>query len=253
MSTIIRPHHCQQERRHRFGELVQMDGSHHSWIGTEKSCLMNMVDDATGLTLARLFPEETTEGAMRTLWNWIDLYGIPQALYVDRKTVYVTSREPTIEEELAGESPLTAFGKACQKLGITLIKAWSPQAKGRVERSHAVYQDRLFKELKLQQIQNLSEANHLLTKDFCEELNQRFHLIPFLGDKPLDKIDDTDVEHYKKKRQDDGVSTGTINRELAVLSHLFTKAVEWKWLNNKPAVIKKFKENQHKITYLNVE
>ena len=94
-----------------------------------------------------------------------------------------------------------------------------------------------------------TQAKNLKSKIYQLKL----HLIPFLGDKPLDKIDDTDVEHYKKKRQDDGVSTGTINRELAVLSHLFTKAVEWKWLNNKPAVIKKFKENQHKITYLNVE
>lgn len=74
-----------------------------------------------------------------------------------------------------------------------------------------------------------------------------------LSEKPLDKIDDVDVEHYKKKRQDDGVSTGTINRELAVLSYLFTKAVEWKWLNNKPVAIKKLKEEERRIIYLNVE
>lgn len=81
----------------------------------------------------------------------------------------------------------------------------------------------------------------------------RLHLIPFFGNKPLDKIDDMDVELYKKKRLDQGVSEGTINRELAVLSHLFTKAVEWKWLNNRPTVIKKYKENPNRITYLTVE
>lgn len=172
----------QRERRQRFGELIQMDGSHHHWFGSEKSCLINMVDDATGRTLARLYPEETTEGVMRTLWDWIALYGIPQALYVDRKTVYVTSREPTLEEELAGEEPLTAFGKACQKLGIVLIKAWSPQAKGRVERNHAVYQDRLVKEFKLQRINTLSEANTLLGMGFCHELNQRFACLPMSED-----------------------------------------------------------------------
>ena len=94
-----------------------------------------------------------------------------------------------------------------------------------------------------------TQAKNLKSKIYQLKL----HLIPFLDNKPLDKIDDTDVEHYKKKRQENGVSTGTINRELAVLSHLFTKAVEWKWLNNKPVAIKKFKENQHKITYLNIE
>lgn len=94
-----------------------------------------------------------------------------------------------------------------------------------------------------------TQAKNLKSKIYQLKL----HLIPFLGDKPLDKIDDIDVEHYKKKRRDDGVSTGTINRELAVLSHLFTKAVEWKWLNNKPVVIKKFKETQYRITYLTIE
>ena len=172
------PYRHQRERRQRFGELVQMDGSHHQWFGIEKSCLMNMVDDATTHTLARLYPEETTEGAMRTLWRWIELYGIPQALYVDRKTVYVTEREATLEEALAGAVPLTAFGKACYQLGIELIKAWSPQAKGRVERSHAVYQDRFVKELKWRHIQTLTEANEILESGFCDELNQRFACKP---------------------------------------------------------------------------
>lgn len=94
-----------------------------------------------------------------------------------------------------------------------------------------------------------TQAKNLKSKIYQLKL----HLIPFLGDKPLDKIDDMDVEYYKKKRQEDGVSTGTINRELAVLSHLLTKAIEWKWLASKPVAIKKFKEAQHRITYLTVE
>jgi hypothetical protein len=165
-------------RRARFGELVQMDGSHHVWFGEEKSCLMNMVDDATSKTHARLFEEETTEAAMRTLWSWITRYGIPLSLYTDRKNVYVTEREATLEEQLAGEEPLTAFGKACQKLGIEIVKAYSPQAKGRVERSHGVYQDRFVKELKLQNKTNIAEANAVLKNIFCEELNDRFSCLP---------------------------------------------------------------------------
>jgi transposase len=163
-----------RQRRTRFGELVQMDGSHHVWFGEDQNCLMNMVDDATTTTFARLFSEETTEAAMRTLWGWIENYGIPLSLYVDRKTVYITGREATIKEQLAGEEPLTAFGKACKKLKINLIAANSPQAKGRVERSHGVYQDRFVKELRLQNKQTLEEANAVLTQGFCDDLNQRF-------------------------------------------------------------------------------
>ena len=76
----------------------------------------------------------------------------------------------------------------------------------------------------------------------------RLYLIPFLGDKPLDKISDLDIEHYKKKRLE-SVCEVTINRDLAVLSHFFTKAVEWKWLNSRPVAVRKFKENQSRKTY----
>ncbi len=81
----------------------------------------------------------------------------------------------------------------------------------------------------------------------------RLHLIPFFDRTPLDKINDIDVEEYKNKRLEKGVSETTVNRDLAVLSHLFTKAVEWKWLNNRPMTIKKFKEDESRKTYLTVE
>ena len=128
-----RPHHRQRrERREHFGELVQLDGSHHQWFEDRgpKACLMNMVDDATGRTLALMGHEETTVAAMQVLWAWVNKYGIPQTLYVDWKNVYLTKREPTLEEQLKGELPLTHFGKACQKLGIEILPASSPQAKG---------------------------------------------------------------------------------------------------------------------------
>ena len=123
-------HRAWRERRKNFGALVQMDGSHHNWFGPDKpkSCLMKMIDDATGVRMTLLAEEETTKAAMHLLWNWIEKYGVPVALYTDRKNVYVTDREPTLEEELDGEVPATAFGKACQKLGIKIIAAHSPQA-----------------------------------------------------------------------------------------------------------------------------
>ena len=163
-------------RKSRFGELVQMDGSFHRWFGPERpeGCLMNMVDDATGTTLSLLGEEETTGDAFRLLLSWIKVYGIPQALYLDRKSTYYTDREPTREEELEGKNPVTAFGRACEKLGIRLVTAWSPQAKGRVERNHAVYQDRLVKELALEGITTKEEANRFLNTGFIEGLNRRF-------------------------------------------------------------------------------
>ena len=168
-----RPKHRQwRERKAHFGELVQMDGSHHRWFSgqEDKDCLMDMVDDATGRTLALMSEEETTVAAMRVLWAWVEKYGIPKALYVDWKNVYVTQREPTLEEQLSGELPLTQFGRACKKLGIEILPANSPQAKGRVERKHGVYQDRWVKELRLAGIRDIEGANQSLL-GFTESLN----------------------------------------------------------------------------------
>ena len=121
---------------------MQFDGIHHDWLGSgELCCLMNMVDDATGRSLAHL-EEETTVAAMKLLWGWIIRYGVPAALYVDGKTPHVTGRKATAEELVAGEEPLTEFGRACRKFGIRIITAHSAAAKGRVERKHGVYQDR---------------------------------------------------------------------------------------------------------------
>lgn len=169
-------HRSRRERRKHFGELVQMDGSHHAWFGEERprACLMQLVDDATGTVLALVDEQETTDLAMRALWWWIKLYGVPQALYTDKKSVFVTDREPTLEEQLAGERPLTAFGKACKKLGIVIIEANSPQAKGRVERKHGVLQDRFVAELALAGIKTIETANKALKNGFLSGLNYKF-------------------------------------------------------------------------------
>jgi len=172
-------HRQQRERKSHFGELVQMDGSHHKWFEErgEEECLMDMVDDATGKTLALISEEETTRAAMKVLWAWVERYGIPRALYVDWKNVYVTQREATLEEQLAGELPLTQFGRACQKLGIEIITASSPQAKGRVERKHGVYQDRWVKELRLEGIRDIEGANQHLC-GFTDGINAKFAVEP---------------------------------------------------------------------------
>ena len=173
-------HRQRRERKAHFGEMVQFDGSHHAWFGPEhpRCCLMNLVDDATGISQGWMDGQETTEAAMRSVWRWVERYGIPASLYVDRKNVYVTDRPPTPEEQLAGQTPLTAFGVACQKLGIALITAHSPQAKGRVERKHAVYQDRLVHELRLSNIKTIDGANTVIDDDFDAHVNQLFAYEP---------------------------------------------------------------------------
>lgn len=174
------PHRSWRERRGHFGELVQLDGSPHKWFEErgESCCLMNMVDDATGETLGRLDEQETTFGAMKLLWSWIDKYGIPTALYTDRKNVYVPDEKTAAKAELSGQEALTQFGRACKSLGIRIIQAHSPQAKGRVERSNGTYQDRLVKELRLEQISDIDSANKLLAESFADNLNQKFAVSP---------------------------------------------------------------------------
>ena len=123
------PHRQRRERKAHFGELVQLDGSFHLWYEARapRGCLMNLVDDATGRTLARLGGEETIWAAADVLRRWIEAYGVPLALYTDWKNVYV--RVPNAEEQVTGAVPLTQFGRMCASLGIQIIAASSPQAK----------------------------------------------------------------------------------------------------------------------------
>jgi transposase len=173
-------HRSWRERRGHFGELVQMDGSIHDWFEERggRCCLMNLVDDATGTTLSLFSEHETTEAAMLLLWAWIEKYGIPAALYVDGKSVYVPDEKLRQEARERGEQHLTHFGRACDKLGIRIIRAHSPQAKGRIERSNGVYQDRLVKELRLKRIKKIEKANQLLVSGFVDQLNQKFAVEP---------------------------------------------------------------------------
>jgi hypothetical protein len=136
-----------------------------------------MIDDATNTRLSRFFEEETIATVMEVFSLWIRSYGIPEALYCDRKNAFVLTREPSDRELLAGiTEPKSHFGRACDKLGVTVIAAHSPQAKGRVERNHGVDQDRLVKELRLAGISTIAEANRFLEKTYLPKMNQKFSL-----------------------------------------------------------------------------
>jgi transposase len=169
-----RRHLRRRERKEHFGEMVQMDGSFHPWLEERgpEGCLIDMVDDATNTTRAQLGEQETIWAVADGLRAWIERYGVPLALYVDWKNLY--KRPATPGERMRGQEPITQFGRMCAKLGITLIAASSPQAKGRVERVHGTHQDRLVKKLRRKQVCSHEVANVYLQQEYLPEHNRRF-------------------------------------------------------------------------------
>lgn len=160
-------------RRSRFGELLQGDGSPHAWFDDrgERCTLVQFVDDATGeTTTAKFVPTETAEGYLAILEEHLRKYGRPMALYVDKHSIFRVNRE-----ELKKGTGITHFGKVLKGLGIELICAHSPQAKGRVERRNGVFQDRLIKEMRLKGICTAEEGNAFLAQ-FLPVFNKRFRV-----------------------------------------------------------------------------
>jgi hypothetical protein len=176
------PHRRRRVRMAHFGELVQLDGSFHSWFEgrAPQSCLLTLVDDATGRSLGRFAAQETIWAAVGILRAWIERYGIPRALYTDWKNVYV--RRPNQEERETGAEPLTQFGRMCAALGIKIIPASSPQAKGRIERNHGTHQDRLVKKLRRNGIADVTAANAFLESEYWADHNRRFAQAPASAD-----------------------------------------------------------------------
>lgn len=166
--------HPMRERRARFGEMIQIDGSPHDWFeGRGEYCtLLVFIDDATGrLTQLHFAPTETTLGYMRVLHDHILAHGVPVALYSDKHSIFrINAKEADPEAE-------TQFSRAARELGIECIHAHSPQAKGRVERANQTLQDRLVKEMRLAGINNMDEANTWLP-GYIEDFNRRFAVAP---------------------------------------------------------------------------
>ena len=169
-------HRAARERRPRRGDLVQIDGSEHDWFEGrgKRLVLMVMIDDATNMTLARFYAGEDTAAAYDIFERYLRLYGLPAALYPDRDSIYVCTRDANLEEELANLEPETQFARAMGELGVDLFPAYSPQAKGRVERRHGLFQDRLVKEMRLLGISTMEAANEYLDKTFLDFVNGRY-------------------------------------------------------------------------------
>jgi hypothetical protein len=193
-------HRQWRERRSCIGELTQLDGSDHEWFEDRapRCVLIDYIDDATSQILYMEFVDvEDTLTLMRTTKTYLKKYGRPIAFYVDRDSIYKTTRYPNLEEQLKNKQAQTQFERAMSELDIKIIPAYSPQAKGRVERSFKTHQDRLVKELRLRGISDKLTANQFLWSDYIPQHNAKFARTPanptdahrpLLKSHPLDSI-----------------------------------------------------------------
>ena len=188
-------------RKECFGEMLQMDGSHHDWLegrGPEL-VLMGSIDDATNTTYGRFHDYEGTLPAMDMFKGYVEKYGLPMSVYLDRHMTYKSSKKLTEWDEVKRIESLSQFERALKELGVEVIHALSPQAKGRVERLFGVLQDRLVKEMRLRGISTKEEANAFL-EEYLPRYNERFKVCP---------ANETDV-HVKLPNQVD------LNRYLCI-------------------------------------
>lgn len=167
--------HQSRQRRSCLGELCQLDGSPHDWFEgrAERCTLLVFIDDATGRLMHMRFVEsETTLSYFEAVGEYLRLHGKPVAFYPDKLSVF----RPARSEALKGEG-VTQFARAMEELGVEIICANTPQAKGRVERANQTLQDRLVKELRLRGISSRQEANEYLP-EFIRGFNEKFAVEP---------------------------------------------------------------------------
>jgi transposase-like protein len=186
-----RGHRRWRERKPHYGEMLQMDGSHHDWFeGRGPWCvLMGYIDDATGKVFARFYDYEGTIPAMESFKRYSKKYGLPMKVYLDKHTTYKSTAKPTLQDELNNVEPLSQFERALKELGVEVLHAHSPQAKGRIERLFRTFQDRVVKEMRLRGIRTLEEANQFL-EEYLPLYNKRFSVCPKEKDnfhRPLSK------------------------------------------------------------------
>lgn len=173
-------HRCRRERRPCVGEMVQMDGSTHDWFEgrgprKEPCVLFVMVDDATNRVHMRFYESENTASAFDLLGRYVRAHGLPASLYVDKDSIYRVNDGLAQEKaRQSGRKLLTQFGRAMKELGVSMIFADSPQAKGRVERMHGTQQDRLVKAMRVAKISDIASANVFLEEKYLKAFNAKF-------------------------------------------------------------------------------
>lgn len=169
--------HCWRPRRSGFGELVQWDTSEHDWLegrGVVRY-LVRMIDDATSWSWGRFVERDATPHNMGVLWEYLEKNGRMVDVYTDRDSMFtVPPRDGESKDQQREADRLTQLGRALRELGIGSILAYSPQAKGRIERSFLTAQDRLVKHLRLAKVATLKDANAFLESEYWPEWNAHF-------------------------------------------------------------------------------
>lgn len=182
MKKRKRKKHHRRKRKEQEGLMLQIDASPHRWFNDIEASLHGAIDDATGKICAlRLEKEECLKGYFETMEQIISREGIPLSFYSDRHTIFKSPKKdkPSIEQQLKGETiNFTQFGNAMEELGVKIIYARSPQAKGRVERLWGTLQSRLLVEFKIHNITSFEKANEFLSNGFIDKFNKRFAVEP---------------------------------------------------------------------------
>ena len=167
--------HVWRPRKDNFGEMQQFDGSYHVWFGTEETCLLLSVDDATGKITHAVFDiNESTVAVFRFWLGYFNENGLPLSIYLDKFSTYKINHKNAVDNK----DMITQFERAMNQIGVKPITAHSPEAKGRVERMNGTLQDRLVKELRLAGITTIDEANKFLKEIFIPKFNAKFAVVP---------------------------------------------------------------------------
>lgn len=220
-SKLAVVHRSWRERRSRRGELVQFDGSYHDWFegrnGITESCLLAAIDDATGeLLWARFAEHEGTLPVMGFFTEYARKHGLPASVYLDRFSTY------KMTQDVAVQNPdlKTQLQRAMKTLGVELIFALSPQAKGRVERLFKTLQDRLVKELRIRNISSVEDANRFLERTYLATYTRKYRVEP---------KDARDAHRPLSKRECDALPQTLCRMEMRVLQNDFTVSFETQW------------------------
>lgn len=173
-------HRSRRERKEAFGIMLQLDASHHKWLGDFGPwlALHGAIDDATGHVWAVFEDRETTYGYYLLMREVFMSHGLPLSLYTDRHSIfYPVEQKLDVEAQRRGQIPESQFGRAMRELGIKMIAAYTPQAKGRIERLWATFQDRLVEEMRLAGIRTKEEAKKFLP-GYLKHHNKKYAVAP---------------------------------------------------------------------------
>lgn len=244
-----------RERKECFGIMIQMDGSHHDWLEGRGPWLviMGYIDDATNKVYARFYMYEGTMPAMDSFRRYAKKYGLPRSIYLDCHSTYKALRKDIFRSKFFEmEGAMSQFERSMKELGVKVIHAKSPQAKGRVERLFKTLQDRLVKELRLTNAKTLEEANEVL-EQYLIDHNKRFEVEPKSRANMHRKIPKgtklSDVFCIKHKRQLKKDNTVVKDRKLyQVTEYTSAKEIElWEHFNGTVSLVGNGRKLKYKM------